>query len=224
MNYVKKTLLVICVLMTSWLLWAEESPISNFEIEESANSILIKKYIGKEEKVIIPEKIKGKPVTEISWELFIDCSIRENITELILPDTVKEIESYAFSNLKSLTKVKLPSKITNIYLGLFQDCTSLTDIEIPNNVVEIGSGAFYGCTSLKYIKFPESLERINRGAFQDCISIETLTFPKKLAEISGDAFSGCDSLETVNYAGAEEDCDWLYDFGPFVKVNYDYKK
>ncbi len=52
------------------------------------------------------------------------------VTELIIPDTVKEIKDFTFSN-----------------------CTSITRITIPDSVTTIGSGALYGCINLREIRY-----------------------------------------------------------------------
>ena len=53
----------------------------------------------------------------------------ENLTELVIPDSVTEIGSYAYSG-----------------------CENLTEIVIPDSVTEIGCGAFDGCGALRVIR------------------------------------------------------------------------
>ena len=53
----------------------------------------------------------------------------ELVTELIIPDTVKTIKSFAFYGCASLTSVVIGDGVTSIGASAFLDCTSLTSIE-----------------------------------------------------------------------------------------------
>lgn len=52
-------------------------------------------------KLIIPEEIEGLPVTRIASEAFYNI---DNIIEVVLPSTIKEIGERAFYNCKKLEK------------------------------------------------------------------------------------------------------------------------
>lgn len=54
----------------------------------------------------------------------------------------------AFKENKTLTEVVLPDTLTNIEEDAFYNCSSLETIEIPAAVTAIGNCAFAGCTSL----------------------------------------------------------------------------
>lgn len=56
------------------------------------DGITIKKYIGSDEKVVIPDEIDGVPVTEIDTGAFVRC---ETIKELIIPKSVQKIDHEA---------------------------------------------------------------------------------------------------------------------------------
>ena len=64
----------------------------------------------------------------------------------VIPDTVKEIEDYAFYGCKGFTSVVIPNSVTSIGEDTFYKCEGLTSVEIPNSVTSIGEEAFYGCT------------------------------------------------------------------------------
>lgn len=72
------------------------------------------------------------------------------ITKIIVPEGVKIIQDYAFSNLTSLQEVVLPSTIRDIYVNAFENCTSLETINL-NDVVKIENYAFNNCRSLSNI-------------------------------------------------------------------------
>jgi hypothetical protein len=68
----------------------------------------IKKYLGNDAKVIIPEYIGDMPVTKIDWWAFLQ---NESLTEVVIPGTVKYIEYGAFGLCKNLKKVSFSSKV-----------------------------------------------------------------------------------------------------------------
>ena len=70
------------------------------------------------------------------------------ITNLVIPDDITEIKSYAFYGCTGLTSVAIPNSVTSIGNSAFYGCTGLTSVAIPNSVTSIGSGAFYGCNKL----------------------------------------------------------------------------
>ena len=68
-----------------------------------------------------------------------------------IPNSVTEIEKYAFAGCKSLKSLTIPDSVTHIGAGAFQDCASLPSLEIPDSVMRIGRSAFDGCTELTLI-------------------------------------------------------------------------
>ena len=61
--------------------------------------------------ITIPSTLSGYPVTKINTSVFGDCN---NLTSVIIPDTVTSIGSSLFLNCKSLKSVTLSNKITHI--------------------------------------------------------------------------------------------------------------
>lgn len=94
--------------------------------------------------IVIPDTYKGLPVVAIGANAF----TYKNITSVVVPDTVKEINYEAFYGCKQLTSVTLPD--TLIYVGeyAFYYCNSLTQIEIPASVEYMGYGVFAGCHNI----------------------------------------------------------------------------
>ena len=76
------------------------------------------------------------------------------VTNLVIPDTVKEIKDRAFSGCTSFTSVIIPDSVTSIGRSAFEGCKTLTSITIPDSVTSIGFEAFWGCSSLKEITLP----------------------------------------------------------------------
>ncbi|GHV60082.1 hypothetical protein AGMMS49587_00420 [Spirochaetia bacterium] len=112
------------------------------------------------------------------------CFANNEITDLVLPDSVTAIAPSAFqSNL--LKSVKLPKGLTCIEYAVF--CNNyLEDIEIPNSVTLIDAYAFTS-NRLTNVKLPEGLEKIGGCAFmKNCLT--RIEVPDSVTEIGADAF------------------------------------
>ena len=124
-------------------------------------TIEITGYSGSAENIVIPAQIDGKSVTRIGNNAFEKSSAKE----IVIPDSVTEIGSQAFSGCGKLTGVSIPNSVTMIRDRAFFDCNSLASITIPDSVTDIELQAFYNCTSLKEVTIPASVTYIGDEAF-----------------------------------------------------------
>ena len=92
----------------------------------------------------------------------------ELVTDLVIPDGVTKIGSYAFYNYTNLTSITIPDSVTSIGGSAFAFCDNLTSVTIPDSVTSIGRSAFSNCSSLKSITIPDSVTTIGAGAFVGC--------------------------------------------------------
>ena len=121
----------------------------------------------------------------------------DDLTEIVIPNSVTSIEGGAFYQCNGLTNVTIPNSVTSIGVSAFSGCGSLTSIIIPNSVTSIGSQAFYDCTSLTEVTIPNSVTSIENGTFYDCSSLTSITIPNSVTSIGGSAFYQCNSLTSV---------------------------
>ena len=124
-------------------------------------TIEITSYSGSAENIVIPAQIDGKSVTRIGNNAFEKSSAKE----IVIPDSVTEIGSQAFSGCGKLTGVSIPNSVTMIRDRAFFDCNSLASITIPDSVTDIELQAFCNCTSLKSVTIPASVTYIGDEAF-----------------------------------------------------------
>ena len=120
---------------------------SEFEIEDN----ILKKYIGKGGKVVIPDGIKV-----IGKDSFRDNS---NITEVIIPKGVTKIEFGAFFNVSGLKKISIPKSVKEIGAWAFGK-TALSEVSLPEGIKTLSLGMFTSCQSLKKIDLPSSIKII----------------------------------------------------------------
>ena len=197
----------------------EESPIEDFQYTENKDGgITITRYIGDDERVIIPQIIDEKSVTIIGSYCFSSSNIKTVYVKL--PDTVTTIDFRAFYQSATLATIVLPEGLTTIDTEAFAECTSLSNITLPESLTIIGQSAFQECTSLKSINLPKGCISGNSGYTAFYLSglesieipegteyipyglvaytnIKEVVLPSTVKEIASDAFYGCKSLEKL---------------------------
>ncbi len=87
---------------------------------------------------------------------------------VIVPDSVRFIESSAFKGNNRITSVILHEGLKRIGNEAFKGCESLASVRIPGSVTSIGEAAFSGCYSLRDVNIPKSTVNIGRGIFEYC--------------------------------------------------------
>ena len=127
-------------------------------------------------------------------------------TDIVIPNSVTSIRSYAFYGCTSLTSVTIGDGVTSIGYRAFYNCTSLTSVTIGDGVTSIGDYAFHGCTSLTSVTIPDSVTSIGERAFESCETLTTVSIGKGIRSIDNMAFD-CDSLRIINFSGTKN--EWL---------------
>ncbi|MEJ6725486.1 MAG: leucine-rich repeat domain-containing protein [Akkermansiaceae bacterium] len=162
-------------------------------------------------ELVIPDTIKGNPVTSIGGAAFESCT---SLTSITIPDSVTSIGDEAFFRCTSLTSITIPDGVTSIGDFAFENCTSLTSITIGNGVTSIGGSAFYGCTSLTSITIGNGVISIGGSAFRNCTSLTSITFLGTAPTVGTNAFTGVAdgaialvTIEALNSFG-ENDEKW----------------
>ena len=146
-------------------------------------------------KITIPDHViyNGKKLAVTS----IISMTSSDITDVILPSSLKEIGNGAFAGC-SLKELAIPEGVTTIGYGAFRN-SQIVHITIPQSVVSIGDGAFSYCKSLESIHIPEAVSKIPERAFFNCHSLKQFVWNpnKNYASIYGSAFGECNSLTKI---------------------------
>lgn len=166
------------------------------------------------------------PKTLVKTDAYATIAGRDNsvfkatsVEELVIPQNLKTIGSYAFSGAKKLTKVSYDdfenTKLETISNNAFEKCESLTAIKLPKTLSTLGSSSFkecsklesidfkdtkvkavngetfLGCTKLTHIDLPETVSTIKKKAFSKTYSLDYVVVPKAITELDEDAFISC---------------------------------
>lgn len=162
------------------------------------------------------EKITiGSGLTKIGSYAFSGCSI----TELVVPNTVIEIEEAAFAFCEDLISLSLPfvgrsinetegSEYANFgyvvdsmrgYSDIIINTITqnITKVSITGELAKIPNNAFKDCKTLETIILPETVYVIGESAFQNCSSLKNVNIPTNVTTIGSQAFGSCTSLEQI---------------------------
>lgn len=166
-----------------------EIPAENFKTKVLEDgTIEIDSYDGDYEAIVIPAQIGGRDVTVIGG-----FANEDEITSVVIPDTVREIADNAFVNCFNIKSVKVGANVEVIGDNAFDG--EFEEIALPNTLKVIEDNAF-ASVPLKVLSIPNQVEEIGGGAFLSA-DIENLTIPGSVKMIGYQAFLYCDKLETV---------------------------
>lgn len=129
-------LLMMIVVFFPPSIWAEDA---GLKYKLGATGVTILGSDKGSTRIIIPDYIEDKPVTNIAARAFASA---DKLEEIILPSTLKTIGNNGFAN-----------------------CLKLMRVDLPEGLIGIGENAFYNCPSLQVVSIPASLESFNPNVF-----------------------------------------------------------
>lgn len=187
----------------------EASPAEDFETEENDSGLTITNYKGKDTEVIIPAEIGGKPVTVIGYNSDRGAFANNgNITKVVIPEGVTEIDATSFLNCKSLAEIEFPESLAEITM-VWRSWSS-GEAEIPfdgtpwleakraeNPLVIVNNILIDGQTCSRDVEIPDGVTKICGGVFSGCTTITGVTIPNGVEKIDAAAFYGCERLTDI---------------------------
>lgn len=145
-----------------------------------------------------------------------------SLTEISLPDSVKQLGNDIFFGCERLSAVALGGGIGSVADGMFANCPNLCQVEIPAQIYAIGEKSFAGSgleeitfapdsrlaqicnaafsgTRIREIAIPQEVSLIGKSAFSGVSTLAKVTFPENsnLRTIAEGAFSGVSSLSDI---------------------------
>ena len=115
-------------------------------------------------------------------------------TSFTIPEGVEVIGEMAFRGKKALKNVIIANSVKEIEHDAFYDCDELDNVYVPAGVKVVRSYAFAECDKLKKITFAGTPEKVGRHTFEDCDQLHDIIVPagsskffcKELHFIDGD--------------------------------------
>lgn len=163
----------------------------------------------------------GKKVEIIPNCFLYDC---DNITSIIIPNSVKKIGDYAFMY-SSVENIEIPENTTSIgeYAfaysnfesnipdsvlfigkGAFKECEKLVNVTIPKSITSIDEYTFYDCTNLERVIINNGVSTIGFRAFEGCSNLSSITIPDSITQIGGRAFEECNNIKEIIIADGSQ--------------------
>lgn len=148
---------------------------------------------GRQGAYTIPSEVNGKEIDQIWTSGFEGAS---GLTDISIPASIGRLGTAAFEG-TGLTNVVIPDTVQQVDPAVFQNCTKLVSVKLPTGLAEIDQYMFANCISLQYVDMPDSITKINIYAFHNCTSLTSLALPKKLSSLSVGCFDKCINLQHV---------------------------
>ncbi len=173
------------------------------------------------------EGTDSNPLHGYSSELYLN---NERITNLVIPEGIKEIKKDAFYNCLQLQSVTIPASVTKIGEDAFYECTNLKDVYITDMVAwckinfegryvlhNAGLILLINSNPLKHaenlwlneelitdLTIPDGITNVKKAAFYGYKKLESVTFYSDITDIENFAFYYCSNISDIYYEGNAE--------------------
>jgi hypothetical protein len=126
-------------------------------------------------------------VTNIDDFAFAWCT---NLIKVTIPNGVTSIGNEAFFACDGMISVTIPDSVTSIGYTVFQDCDGLESVTIGSGLTNLGTYEFAYCINLTHAVIGDSVRNIGYEAFYNCSILTSVTIPDSVNSIGDGAFEG----------------------------------
>jgi len=95
-------------------------------------------------------------------------------SKYVIPPTVVNIGTSAFSGSVNLMSVTIPEGVTRLNSVTFSRCEKLTHIAMPASLINLGTNTFLQCTNLRTFTLPDGVDSNNSQHFSACANLESI--------------------------------------------------
>lgn len=152
-------------------------------------------YCEKLENVVWPDKLKV-----VGDSAFAFChSLNTQI-----PEGIQKIELQGFLE-TGMIDVVIPDSVMEMDVAAFQGCKQLKTVKIGSGIKTMKTSVFSSCDELEMVTISNKTEVIEWGAVYNCPSLKKIFVPKSVTKIENEAFNFDPKLEYIYYEGTKED-------------------
>lgn len=156
-------------------------------------------------------------VTEIEEYAFMGCSKLKGT--LTVPGSIKKISEHAFERCTSEIPLVLEEGIESIEARAFSNSHFIGNLTIPNSVTQIRWEAFFNCEKFNGKLNLGKVEYIATGAFANCSGFTgDLVIPEELSSINPKTFQNCTGFDGKLYVGQKGISIDIYAFLNCIKI------
>ena len=124
------------------------------------------------------------------------CFYETAIETIDMPDSVVEIDDFAFFWCSALNSVTLSNSLESLPRSCFGMCSSLTTIVLPETISSLGEGCF-ATSSLSSINFPDALTGLPTNCFNACDFVEIDLSDSKITTLGESCFANNELLTNI---------------------------
>lgn len=149
----------------------------------------------------------------------------EEIIEVVIPDTVSHLNSFALCNAVALASVTFPAGLKSVGASAFKGCNNLKRLDVSDfeawlqidfadqyaNPVARGCRVYLnGQEVAAELEIPNTVTKIGKYAFMGCSWLQGITIPASVREIGENAFSTCYYLKSLYIHDIDAWCRILF--------------
>lgn len=159
--------------------------------------------------VVIPSIICGKKLSIIGDYAFLD---HTELTSVVFGDNIEVIGNSSFGN-TSIQEVYLPNSVKEIKSYAFSSCVALKTIHLNEGLEYIYNCVFSANSMLEEVILPSSLILLDDYAFQNCYNVKAIYIKNNTTYVGESCFYACHKL-TIYYEGSSIPSSWHTSYNP----------
>lgn len=169
---------------------------------------VITKCIGDMPRLVLPNTLEGRPVTELGVDCFAGTlpELLEGLShEGEEPLFLKEQPPIArATGNKTLKRLTLPAGLEKLGDRALARCSVLPRLELPDTLTAIGSHCFHYCGGLEHMELPQGVTELPDYVFAECRKLTRLSLPHGIRSIGRCCFYNCTHLLSLDLPDALE--------------------
>lgn len=144
---------------------------------------------------------------------------RGNEAVVTVPGGVHVLGENLFQNNMTITEVSLPNTLKQISGYAFSHAEKLTGIDVPYGVTELGERAFEYCLAMTSVKLPESLKILRDYTFDGCMSVSGIELPDHMTFIGERVLGNWGDTRGFTVTIGSDTCALLQDYYFYDKAD-----